>query len=434
MFLPCAVWYHMGMPTKPEVIDLQALLAVRGSSTPSALRKMELRGDVVRFASQLPPGQAVVLPVPCWRRVRWQPCSELLIAEQRTAAANHVIAWHCPKCKASGTIERWQGTAADLRAMGRALPEDFGLVRVSIESLKALFRIARTDPELGRLAFTAQVDPSGRPVLRIPDAERARYRARLALEALRLGNGPLVDPLQAIIHDLGGASLVEMPQLSEADTARFLLDILALPDMAPPQFHRVSALGKPVRMRKLAKRDRTTLQIKVTLRDVRPPIWRRLLVPSDILLPQLHEVLQVAMGWQNCHLHLFRIRNECYAPPGDWEPVGYDSTKVVLADLAAAKGDRLVYEYDFGDGWTHDIVVEAVLPEPCEAPRCTGGRRRCPPEDCGGPWGYTEFLAAMAGKDVEGAEEIVQWYRGEFDPAEFDLEEVDAAVQAAGGR
>ena len=97
--------------------------------------------------------------------------------------------------------------------------------------------------------------------------------------------------------------------------------------------------------------------------------------------------------------------------------------------LAAKKGARLVYEYDFGDGWTHDIVVESVLPEPCDVPRCTGGRRRCPPEDCGGPWGFAEFLDAIADPANERHDELCEWHGGDFDPAEFDVDDVNAALR-----
>jgi hypothetical protein len=123
-------------------------------------------------------------------------------------------------------------------------------------------------------------------------------------------------------------------------------------------------------------------QLKVQLRKVRPPIWRRLLVPGDMTLTELHEVIQTAMGWTNTHLHEFEIDGVSYGDPDpDWESEFADESKVKLYRVAH-DGGRIRYAYDFGDGWEHDVLVEKVAgPEPGnQYPSCVAGRRACPPE------------------------------------------------------
>lgn len=167
-------------------------------------------------------------------------------------------------------------------------------------------------------------------------------------------------------------------------------------------------------------------QIKVTLKGFRPPIWRRLQVPSDIRLSDLHDVIQVAMGWTNSHLHQFYDGESYYGvPTGD----AFDDLEMQnearyhLNQLAPEPKDKLVYEYDFGDSWTHEILVEKVLPvDPAATyPVCLTGRRACPPEDCGGVWGYAELLEALADPEHPEHEEMTDWVGGEFDPEHFDL-------------
>ncbi len=172
-------------------------------------------------------------------------------------------------------------------------------------------------------------------------------------------------------------------------------------------------------------------QWKVQLREVRPPVWRRLQVPGDMRLDELHAVVQVAMGWLDCHLHEFEVDGVRYGvPDDDWgfEEVR-DEARVKLFRVAG-EGTRLRYAYDFGDDWKHDIVVEQVLsPEPgVRYPRCLAGRRACPPEDVGGSWGYGDFLAAMADPDHEEHEHYLDWVGGAFNPDEFDVAAVDRAL------
>jgi hypothetical protein len=172
-------------------------------------------------------------------------------------------------------------------------------------------------------------------------------------------------------------------------------------------------------------------EIKIELREVRPAVLRRVQVPGELSLAGLHAVVQVAMGWTDSHLHEFDVDGARYGlPDPDWDAgeVG-DEARVTLFRLLG-QGDRVGYVYDFGDGWTHRLTVEKVLaPEPgVSYPRCVAGRRACPPEDVGGPWGYDEFLAAMADPAHPEHEHYREWVGGPFDPAAFDLIEVNAAL------
>ena len=174
-------------------------------------------------------------------------------------------------------------------------------------------------------------------------------------------------------------------------------------------------------------------QLKIQLRGVRPPVWRRLLVPGEMTLAELHGVVQTAMGWSNSHLHEFEIDGERYGmpdPEGESDEVA-DEARVPLLRIAG-EGTRLRYAYDFGDDWRHDVTVEKVFPpQPgTRYPSCIAGRRACPPEDVGGPWGYQDFLAAVGDPDHEEHQDWLEWVGGRFDPAEFDLAAVDKALDA----
>ena len=179
--------------------------------------------------------------------------------------------------------------------------------------------------------------------------------------------------------------------------------------------------------------SRNIHRLKVTLRGTKPTIWRRFEVPSDITLARLHTVIQLGFGWQNSHLFVFETaagRFGSYDP--DLEIRSAASKK--LSAVADWPGDKIRYEYDFGDSWEHDVVVEAVEPaKPGIAyPRCTGGRRAGPPEDSGGVWGYSDLLNTLANPRHEDHSQVLWWLgietASEFDPAKFDLDASNAAL------
>jgi hypothetical protein len=175
------------------------------------------------------------------------------------------------------------------------------------------------------------------------------------------------------------------------------------------------------------------LQLRVSLLELEPAIWRRLLVPGESKLSRLHAILQVAMGWEDHHLHGFEIAGRRFEPPdeeddGDEEAVDEDT--VVLSEVVEA-GSRFHYEYDFGDGWNHEIVVESVevVPQALKHAVCLAGARACPPEDCGGVPGYEEFLQAIGDPGHPEHREYLDWVGGTFDAEAFGLAATNAALQ-----
>jgi len=173
-------------------------------------------------------------------------------------------------------------------------------------------------------------------------------------------------------------------------------------------------------------------QLKMTLRDTRPPIWRRLLVPAGLTLDVLHDVLQLAMGWDDSHLHEFRIGSKRFgkSDPNDrlmgLDPIGNERTTCLFTVLGRV-GAKGMYTYDFGDSWEHAIVVEKVLPpEPgVRYPICVDGRLHGPPEDCGGIPGYYNLLEALRDPNHQEHEELLDWVGGEFDPEAFSVDDVN---------
>ena len=171
----------------------------------------------------------------------------------------------------------------------------------------------------------------------------------------------------------------------------------------------------------------TLYQFKITLLDITPAIWRRIQVP-DCTLADLHEYIQAAFGWENYHLHQFDIDGERYSQPApDGDDFGMefkDETDVLLSKLIPKSGrpSRWIYEYDFGDDWRHEVQFEGFPPADPKAkyPLCLEGERACPPEDCGGSWGYADYLAALADPKHEQHDELLEW-RGPFDAEAFDV-------------
>lgn len=136
-------------------------------------------------------------------------------------------------------------------------------------------------------------------------------------------------------------------------------------------------------------------RLKVVLRDISPQIWRRVLVSSDTTIADLHAIVQAVMGWEDLHLHQFRIHGKSYGVyRGGGLTFADNPRHVRLSDFRLHQGERFLYEYDFGDGWQHDIRLEQVLPldEPAHYPVCIAEHGDCPPEDCGGPSGYAALL------------------------------------------
>jgi Plasmid pRiA4b ORF-3-like protein len=185
--------------------------------------------------------------------------------------------------------------------------------------------------------------------------------------------------------------------------------------------------------RRRARKADLFYQFKITLHESKPPIWRRIQV-SDCTLRDLHELIQAAMGWENCHLHQFIVGDVRYGVP-DPELNLKNEAKVRMSQIVSQSGTpfRFKYEYDFGDGWLHDILFESSPPNDMghKYPVCLEGSRACPPEDVGGVWGYSEFLEAIADPKHERHGELLEWIGGEFDSEDFDAKAATIAMMKA---
>jgi hypothetical protein len=178
-------------------------------------------------------------------------------------------------------------------------------------------------------------------------------------------------------------------------------------------------------------------QLKIALEGIEPPIWRRVLVPADATLAQLHAIIQIVMGWEDEHLHEFIVSRKHYSDPrfrlndedlfASEEDKSHSEARARLGDVAPSVRNTFRYQYDFGDSWMHKITVEKHLAaEPGQTyPLCIEGARACPPEDCGGVWGYEELLDVLADPEHPNYEERLEWVGGRFDPEGFDIKAVN---------
>jgi hypothetical protein len=174
-------------------------------------------------------------------------------------------------------------------------------------------------------------------------------------------------------------------------------------------------------------------QLRVAIKGISPPIWRKLLVGSSTTLHDLHLIIQAAFGWYNYHLYVFIIGGEHYTDPeqrDDEFPDEIDSRQTKLGQLGLREGSAFSYTYDFGDDWEHSIQVQKVLSSDQYKglPSCIGGKRNCPPEDCGGTYGYENMLRIVSDPADPEHESTLEWL-GEYDPEEFDLESTNEAVR-----
>ena len=178
------------------------------------------------------------------------------------------------------------------------------------------------------------------------------------------------------------------------------------------------------------KRNAPVYELKIVLLGSKPPIWRRLQVPGDANLGWLHAVIQVAMGWTNSHLHHFLTREARYTDPRQSEDAGFgdepdrDEAKATLTQIAPHAGDQFGYEYDFGDSWEHEITVEKILPNEAAVAKtalCLDGASACPPEDCGGIWGYAELLKTLKNPKHPEHKTMKEWLGRPFDAKAFDV-------------
>ncbi len=300
--------------------------------------------------------------------------------------------------------------------------------------------------EAGQVNFLT--DPNFEPYVKSNDLAKAcgvsvatmHNKGKSVREALRLNRLDTDFCVPSRLEDNPLAWMMELPNRVIADIRHLPDEVrqkLNLADMLPDE--PVQPLVSDWRNRKLGQPPATSsglfFTMKITLKHSQPPIWRRVRIP-DCLLADLHEVIQVAMGWTNCHLHEFIVGEQRFqpTPPGDmagmWDMDFSTSTEeVALSDLVPTPTKsrfKMTYVYDFGDYWEHIIVIEKAeqLEDASIVPVCLDGARACPPEDCGSIWGYEKLLAAIKDPTHPEHAELMEW-AGSIDPEAFDTAKVN---------
>jgi hypothetical protein len=177
--------------------------------------------------------------------------------------------------------------------------------------------------------------------------------------------------------------------------------------------------------------NKSIVSLKVALRGTRPPVWRRLLMPGTMTLADLHQAIQAAMGWEDCHLHAFDITGRQYGDRHAVDDVA-DENHLTLTGVLKSGVTRFGYTYDFGDDWDHTVAIEKIRPASAGQtyPACVAGKRNCPPEDCGGVWGYAELLQILADPAHPERAERLEWLGEDFDPEDFSIPMANAALIA----
>jgi hypothetical protein len=170
--------------------------------------------------------------------------------------------------------------------------------------------------------------------------------------------------------------------------------------------------------------ERQIFVLRIALREVKPAVWRRVMVPGGFTLDRVHRVAQLAVGWQDCHLHSFEIGGAQYGLPDPDGMLDIRDELETRLDAVAGKDSRFVYTYDFGDWWEHEILVEDVLVAAPEQryPMCIDGDGQCPPEDVGGAYGYARFRQAIADPTHPDHDATVEWHGGRHGKPEFDAD------------
>jgi hypothetical protein len=179
------------------------------------------------------------------------------------------------------------------------------------------------------------------------------------------------------------------------------------------------------------KKKEEIVQLKITLKNSKPPIWRRILIEKNTTFEDLHYTIQDAMGWQNCHLYEFGDDNTIIGEEDSeddfFEKETIYSSKITLKDFFTSLKQKITYTYDFGDSWDHEILVEKFLNQEkgIDYPVCIKGKNNCPPEDCGGLWGFYSLLEIINDKKHPEREKTLGWLGKDYDPKHFNLEEIN---------
>jgi len=291
---------------------------------------------------------------------------------------------------------------------------DFGIIRQQ-RTVEVEFPADICDTILRHVQLDADLES------RLKSAHGESFELPLSLDDLAAICTALSAPLELAEEDDELAQVAAgMGECLTSVLSEFLMEIAD--DVAPKE---KSSGGK----RKSAA-PAAVYQLKITLEGVDPPVWRRVEV-RDCTLAELHDVIQNAMGWDFSHLYSFQVGKREYGDPSMLDGAEGDDGDICLSDLVESKNKKFSYTYDFGDDWKHEIKIEKTLPVESKAkyPRCTDGARACPPEDCGGAYGYGNFLEAVRDPKHEEHGEMLEWCGGKFDPEAFDVKRVNKALR-----
>jgi Plasmid pRiA4b ORF-3-like protein len=413
---------------------LAILLAIGSMARSRAGKAVSLAADRLGAAGVAPPAWAAELAEPltvsdCWRLYDSKGIGSMLGCTFHRAGRAHavVVGVNYANCGAADDIlvldvdqlpEAMEMMRADGREHGlEMMTETLDAAEFRWQVERALESRAVHDEEL------SEMDPQDL----VDTQEGPGYHACAVLLRTRMNVLPAPQKPPAPPEDGAlGLSLLQMPARLPGDDGGASV---------PPQ--RGTAAAPRQANGKKSTEPAPIYQIKVGLRGAKPPIWRRLEVPADITLARLHIVIQAAFDWDDTHMHVFET------PYGNFgiadANLGHRAeAPVTLEQVAPTVSCKLRYTYDFGDDWEHDILVEKVLvPDRTAAyPRCTGGRRAAPPEDCGGIWGYAELVYVMSDPAHPDHNQKLEWLglddATEFDPTSFDAEAVTQALAALG--
>jgi len=377
------------------------------------------------WASEL--GEAVMAS-DCWRIADPADAGSILACAFHRAGRSHAVVV---------TVDHLNCGAADdiLVLDGDALPEMLETMRASSRDAGLNATVEALDPAELRWQIENALDaravhdsdePELDPDVPVDDEGVPTYRALAVLVRARLNALPASGKPKAphADEDGRGVKLSALEMLAQlAQGGQFGAGTPSLPR---------SRAAQPKLPNKRKKSDglAPVFQIKVGLRGAKPPIWRRLEVPADISLARLHVVIQTAFGWDDSHMHVFET------PYGEFgvadAELGHRAeSRVTLEQVAPGAQSKIRYTYDFGDDWEHEILVEKTTDRDKSAsyPRCTGGRRAAPPEDCGGVWGYADLVEVLSDPDHPEHGDRLEWLgleaANEFDPTSFDAEAVN---------
>lgn len=392
----------MTRPSKPSFVFLSGV-------APADRSMSDYRGRIIGAASLAPAGETFISGLSCRRRPKKHTCPGWLEIVRQDVA--NVVLWSCPKCGDGGEIAEWMGGPYDLSSEREV--QDPMTLRLDADMQR--FGLRLTDCKDRALFLRSRRKSSG-IVAQVPGRNLEQFADRVARECKGPHGSRKRQQFRELLARLDTA-LGRAPVLGVGDLlALFTQQTLSMPAPSRPRTTKRPGPARPVR-------------VKVSLRHMHPPIWRRLVLPGQLTLDELHELVQMAFFWYDAHLHCFQTPDgREIGDPQMLDRDVEDERDVRVADVLHAKGQRLRYDYDFGDGWEHEFVVEECLALGEPVPRCLAGRRAGPPEDCGGPWGYADLLAAHGDPRHERHEELGEWFPY-FVPEEFDVEELNRELR-----